>query len=87
MEATIVSWGYLGIMENEMETTIVYGGYIRIMEKNMKATIFKLNAGYRATEQQFIIGVKYEYAYYPNLSNWGSIHIQCGVCRFADLEC
>ena len=26
MEATIVSWGSIGIMENEMETTIVYGG-------------------------------------------------------------
>ena len=24
MEATIVYWGYIGIMENKMETTIVY---------------------------------------------------------------
>ena len=24
MEATIVCWGYIGIMENEMETTIVH---------------------------------------------------------------
>ena len=24
METTIVSWGYIGIMEKQMETTIVY---------------------------------------------------------------
>ena len=26
MEATIVYWGYIGIMEKKMETTIVYSG-------------------------------------------------------------
>ena len=31
VEATIVYWGYLGIMENEMETTGVYRGHVRIM--------------------------------------------------------
>ena len=33
MEATIVYWGYigviLGIMENKMETTIVHWGYMK----------------------------------------------------------
>ena len=33
MEATIVYWGYIGIMEKRMEATIVYWGYIGIMEK------------------------------------------------------
>ena len=28
MEATIVYWGYIGILENKMEATIVYWGYI-----------------------------------------------------------
>ena len=28
MEATIVYWGYLGIMENKMEATIIYWGYL-----------------------------------------------------------
>ena len=28
MEATIVYWGYIGIMEKRMEATIVYWGYI-----------------------------------------------------------
>ena len=28
MEATIVYWGYIGIMEETMETTIVYCGYM-----------------------------------------------------------
>ena len=25
---TLMYWGYIGIMENEMETTIIYWGYI-----------------------------------------------------------
>ena len=29
METTIVYWGYMGIMENNMETTIVYWGEFR----------------------------------------------------------
>ena len=36
MEATIVHWGYIRIMENRMEATIVYWGYIRIMEIEWK---------------------------------------------------
>ena len=36
MEATIVYWGYIGIMENKMEATIVYWGYIGIMEIKWK---------------------------------------------------
>ena len=28
MEATVVYWGYIGIMEKKMEATIVYWGYI-----------------------------------------------------------
>ena len=39
MEATIVYWGYIGIMEKKMEATIVYWGYIGIMDKKMEATI------------------------------------------------
>ena len=39
MEATIVYWGYMGIMEKKMEATIVYWGYMGIMEKKMEATI------------------------------------------------
>ena len=31
MEATIVYWGYIGIMENKIENTIAYWGYIGIM--------------------------------------------------------
>ena len=37
--ATIVYWGYIGIMEKKMETTIVYWGYVGIMEKKMETTI------------------------------------------------
>ena len=33
MEAAIVYWGYIGLMENKMEATIVYWGYIGLMEK------------------------------------------------------
>ena len=36
METTVVYWGFIGIMENEMETTIVYWGYIGIMENKWK---------------------------------------------------
>ena len=32
LEATIVYWDYIGIMENKMEATIVYWGYIGIMD-------------------------------------------------------
>ena len=39
MEATIVFWGYIGIMEKTMEATIVFWGYIGIMEKKMETTI------------------------------------------------
>ena len=39
MEATIVYWGYIGIMEKKMETTIVYWVYIGIMEKKMESTM------------------------------------------------
>ena len=42
MEATIVYWGYIGIMENKMEATIVCWGYIGIMENKMEATIVYL---------------------------------------------
>ena len=28
MEATIMYWGYIGIMEKKMEATIMYWGYI-----------------------------------------------------------
>ena len=38
MEATIVYWGYLGMMEKKVETTILYWGYVGIMEKKMKTT-------------------------------------------------
>ena len=31
METTIVYWGYIGVMENNMETTIVYWGYIGVI--------------------------------------------------------
>ena len=31
--ATIIYWGYIGIVENEMETAVIYWGYIGIMEK------------------------------------------------------
>ena len=35
MEATIVYWGYIGIMENEMETTILGpGGQGPLIEKD-----------------------------------------------------
>ena len=43
MEATIVYWGYIGIMENKMEATIVYWGYIGIMEKKMETTIQEIS--------------------------------------------
>ena len=36
METTIICWGYIGIMENEMETTIICWGYIGIMERQWK---------------------------------------------------
>ena len=39
MEATIVYWGCIRIMENRMEATIVYWGCIRIVENRMEATI------------------------------------------------
>ena len=39
METTIVYWGFIGIMENQMETTIVYWGFIGKMEKKMETTI------------------------------------------------
>ena len=39
MEATIVYWGNIWIMENKMEATLVYWGYIGIMENKMEATI------------------------------------------------
>ena len=39
MEATIVYWGHIRIMEKKMETTVVYRGYIGIMEKRMKTTV------------------------------------------------
>ena len=42
MEATVVYWGYIGIMENKMEATIVYWGHIGIMEKKMETTIYNL---------------------------------------------
>ena len=38
LEATIVYWGNMWIMENEMEATLVYWGYIGIMENQMEAT-------------------------------------------------
>ena len=38
METTIVYWGYIGIMENNMKTTIVCWGYAGIMEKKMENT-------------------------------------------------
>ena len=42
MEATIVYWGNIGIMEKEMEATIVYWGNIGIMENKMEATVMGL---------------------------------------------
>ena len=30
METTIVYWGYIGKLENEMETTLAYWGYIKL---------------------------------------------------------
>ena len=33
MEATIVYWGCIGIIETKMETTIVDWGYIGILDK------------------------------------------------------
>ena len=39
MEATMVYWGYKGIMENQMETTIIYWGSMGIMENQMETTI------------------------------------------------
>ena len=40
MEAgTIVYWGFMRKMENEIETTTVYWGYMRIMENKMETTI------------------------------------------------
>ena len=30
METTMVYWGYIGVMENDMETTIQYWGYIQV---------------------------------------------------------
>ena len=33
VEATLVYWCYVGIMEKKMETTLVHWGYIGIMEK------------------------------------------------------
>ena len=33
MATTVVYWGYVGIMENNMETTIVYWGYVGINGK------------------------------------------------------
>ena len=40
METTIVSWGYMGILEKKMEPTIVYWGYGKCMEAG------KQNANY-----------------------------------------
>ena len=40
LEATVVYWGYIGIMEKKMETTIVYWGYSGIMEEKMQTTIY-----------------------------------------------
>ena len=34
MEAIIVYWGYLVIMEKKAETTIINSGYLGILEKN-----------------------------------------------------
>ena len=39
IEATMVHWGYIGIMEKNMETTVVYWVYMGIMEKKMESTI------------------------------------------------
>ena len=39
MEATIVYWGYIGIMEKKMETPTKYWGYFGIMQKKMETTI------------------------------------------------
>ena len=38
----LLSWGYIGIMENKLETTIVYWGYIGIMENKMETSILGL---------------------------------------------
>ena len=39
METTIVHWGYIGTMENEMETSIVYWGHIGTTKTEMETTI------------------------------------------------
>ena len=43
METTIVYWGYIGIMENELETTVVYWGYIGRMENESIMVYGKLS--------------------------------------------
>ena len=38
MEATVVYWAHIGLMERKMEATVVYWGYIGIMERKMETT-------------------------------------------------
>ena len=42
MEATIVCWGYTGIMENKMAATLVHWGYNGIMKNKMETTLVNL---------------------------------------------
>ena len=42
MEATMVYWGYIGMMENRLETTIVYDVKIRI------GTVYRRDWAYMA---------------------------------------
>ena len=39
IEATIVHWGYTGIMEKKMETTIVHWGYVGIKDNKLETII------------------------------------------------
>ena len=39
METAVVSWGYIGAMQNTMETIEVNWGYIRVLEKKTETTI------------------------------------------------
>ena len=39
LEATLVYWDHMGIMEKKMEATTVYWHHMGTMEKKMEATI------------------------------------------------
>ena len=44
MEATIVYWGYIGVMENKMETTIIENQMEKKMENEMETWANVLDA-------------------------------------------